>query len=77
MKKNVRFKGKNNNTIVITSGMTDKDVVEVLQKRLAKRQIEIDKRKWLVDEYISLTKKQEIDRKWLYAFEHENFSIEK
>lgn len=68
MKRSVKFKGKNNNTIVYSSGMTDEDIVDVLTKRIQKRQIELDKRKWIYDEYISLLEKQKVDKDWINAF---------
>lgn len=74
MKKTVRFKGKYNNTIVYSKGMTDSEIISVLEKRISKRQIELDKRKWIYDEYISLCRLQDLDVKWLNDFKN-GFSV--
>ena len=76
MRKSVRFKGKNHNTIVYSSGMSDKDIIEVLERRIKKRQVEIDKRKWIYDEYNSLFTKQLIDKNWLADFKSKRISVE-
>lgn len=75
MAKKIRFKGKNNDTIVYSSGMSDNDVIEILERRIKKRQVELDKRKWIYVEYCSLMKLQKIDERWLKNF-HNGFSIE-
>ncbi len=72
----VRFKGHNNNTIVYSKGMTDKDIMDVLSRRIQKRQVELDRRKWIVDEYNSLLKKQNTDKQWLAEF-NKGFSVVK
>lgn len=76
MSKSVRYKGKNNNTIVYSKGMSDRDIIDVISKRIEKRQIELDKRKWIYDEYLSLSEKQKVDKSWLSAFSN-GFTIEK
>lgn len=59
---NVRYKG---NTIIYTKGATKEDVINCLEKRMQKREVEMAKREWIVKEYRSLEAKQAEDRSWL------------
>lgn len=60
----VRFTNKGR-TIVYRKGQSRLDVIAELEKRIAKRQKELDKRRWIVDEYNSLLSKQAEDRSWV------------
>lgn len=56
---------KKNTVIHYTKGMTNEDAIKEIEKRMRKRQKELDKRQWIVDEYNSLKEKQLVDRDWL------------
>lgn len=53
------------NTIYYPKGATRSDVIAELKRRISKRQIEIERREWIVKQYESLLKKQDEDKKWL------------
>lgn len=57
----LRFKG---NTIFYPKGASRDDVVSMLDKRIEKRSIEIERREWIAKEYERLCKLQEEDKKW-------------
>ena len=58
----VQYKG---NVICYTKGMSRDDVMTAIKKRMAKRELELQKRKWIFDEYNSLKAKQDQDASWL------------
>ena len=58
----VRYKG---NVILFTKGMSRDDVMNAIKKRMDKRATELEKRKWIYDEYNSLKAKQDEDAIWL------------
>lgn len=60
----VHYKNKGN-TIVYTKGMSLKQVIEFIERRMKKRDEELKKREWIVKEYRSLEAKQAEDRMWL------------
>ena len=60
----IRYKNKGH-TLVYKKGQSRLEVQTELEKRIAKRQKELDKRQWIVNEYNSLLCKQAEDRDWL------------
>lgn len=71
----VVYKDKGNR-IVYTKGMTQDQIIEFIKNRMAKRQKELDKRQWIVDEYRSLSSKQAEDNEWLsYLINNPNFIL--
>ena len=64
----VKYK-KNGNCIVYSKGSNNDSVIVELRKRVEKREKELQKRKWIYDEYLSLLKKQELDRGWIATLE--------
>lgn len=66
----VRFQ-KKGRCIVCTKGSNNASVIAELRKRVEKRKIELDKRKWIYDEYLSLLKKQELDLEWIGTLERD------
>lgn len=71
----IRFSNKNR-VIHYTRGMTDSDVINILEKRIAKRSLELEKRLWIVKQYESFSKAQENDKSWLSLFKSGSFTIE-
>lgn len=53
------------NTIVYAKGMTKKDIIDVIKKRMEKRETELQKRHWIVIEYKAIEAKQKNDQEWL------------
>ena len=63
---------KRGNTIVYTKGMSLKQVIEFIERRMEKRAEELKKREWIVKEYRSLEAKQAEDRQWLSWLNEQN-----
>lgn len=69
----VRYTNKNT-TLEYSKGATKEQIVEFIQNRIVKRQIEIDRRQWIADEYNRLLEKQRQDQEWLdYINQHPEF----
>ena len=66
----VKYKG---NIMTHTKGATAEQVIEVIEKRMARREQELQKREWVVKEYRSLEAKQAEDREWLAWVKAGNF----
>lgn len=63
-----------NTTLVYSKGATKEQIVEFIRNRISKRQIEIDRRQWIVDEYNRILEKQKQDQEWLeYIYQHPEF----
>lgn len=60
----IRFK-KKNTLLTYSKGMTRDQVAHELQKRIDKREKELEKREWIYKEYLNLIKSQENDKQWL------------
>ena len=61
----VRFK-KNGSVIVHSAGSTQEDCIQVLERRVAKRKIELDVYERFYKRYLSLKKAQCRDEEWIY-----------
>ena len=59
----IRYK---KNTIIYTKGMTTKDCIDVIQKRINKREEEMKIYEHFYLKYINLKKKQDEDYLWLF-----------
>lgn len=71
----IHFK-KNGNQIVYTKGMTNAKAIEFLKKRVAKREKEMQKRKWIYDEYNSLLKLNKLDNEWIQVLRSRKVVLE-
>lgn len=64
----------NNTTLVYSKGATREDIITYIQERIEKRQAELNKRQWVVDEYNRISEKQKQDIDWLdYIKRHPEF----
>ena len=59
----IRYK---KNTIIYTKGMTTKDCIDVIQKRINKREEEMKIYEHFYLKYVNLKKKQDEDYLWLF-----------
>lgn len=63
-----------NTTLVYSKGATREQIIEFIKNRIEKRQIELDKRQWIIDEYNRIMEKQKQDKEWLdYINTHPEF----
>lgn len=64
----MRLHYKNKGTVIVyTRGMTNQDAIKLLNKRISNREKEIQKRKWIVDQYNSLVAANELDKSWVIS----------
>ena len=60
----ITFK-KNGDMIVYPKGMSNDEAILYLENRIKRRDKQLLKRQWIVDEYNTLLSKQKLDREWI------------
>ena len=53
------------NVILVTKGASLQDTISFVEKRIAKREAEMQRREWIYKEYVALQKKCAEDKSWL------------